>query len=276
MLLAVGVWPLACAAQGATASPSVGEAARLPRWEFGAVALGVSQQAYPGADEHVRGTVALPYLIYRGEFLRADRETVGLRAWRGATYELDVGFSAALGSNASDVAARRGMPDLGTLIEFGPRAKWRLDEAPAGGRWHAELPLRAVIDITGGPKSRGFTLEPQLLVRWGAGQPRWLTASVGATFGTRKLADTFYGVAPAYAGVDRPAYAARSGLIAWRLGLAGGTTLSRDWSWFAFGRLDSVDGAANEASPLVRQRAGWTAGAGLAWTWMRSSEAAAD
>jgi outer membrane scaffolding protein for murein synthesis (MipA/OmpV family) len=276
MLVAVGVWHIACAAQGTTTSPSAGEAALLPRWELGVVGFGVSQQAYPGADEQVRGAVALPYLIYRGERLRVDRETVGLRALRTATYEFDVGFGAALGSNANDVAARRGMPDLGTLVEFGPRVKWRLGETPAGGRWHAELPWRAVIDITGGPKSRGFTLEPQLLARWGAGQPRWFTASVSTVLGTRKLADTFYGVSPAYADVDRPAYTARSGLIAWRLGLAGGGALGRDWSWFAFGRIDSVDGAANEASPLVRQRVGWTSGAGLTWTWMRSSEAAVD
>jgi len=274
LALAAAASPLLGAAQGLP-TPG-GETAPLPRWELGAVALGVSQQAYPGADEQVRGTVVLPYLIYRGERLRADRETVGVRALRTATYEFDVGFGAALGSSAGDVAARRGMPDLGTRVEFGPRVKWRLGEAPAGGRWHAELPLRAVIDISAGWESRGFTLEPQLLARWGAPQTRWLTASVGAVLGTRKLADTLYGVAPAFADVDRPAYTARSGLIAWRLGLSGGGALNRDWSWFAFGRVDTVEGAANESSPLVRQRVGWTAGGGLAWTWLRSSEPAAD
>ena len=45
---------------------------------------------------------------------------------------------------------------------------------------------------------------------------------------------------------------------------------------FGFVRVDSVAGAANRASPLVRQTTGATAGVGLNWTWMRSERAAVD
>ena len=51
-----------------------------PLWELGGVALGVSQNAYPGSDQQVNRALALPYFIYRGDVFRADRETAGIRA----------------------------------------------------------------------------------------------------------------------------------------------------------------------------------------------------
>lgn len=244
----------------------------LPRWEVGAVALGVSQQAYPGADQQVNFGLALPFVIYRGDVLRIDRETLGLRAMKQEAYELDIGFGAALGSRSRDIEARRGMPDLGTLVEFGPRIKWFLGDAPGGGRWQAELPLRGVLDLSHELSGRGFSLEPELQYRRGGASGWAYTASVGALLGTRRLADTFYRVTTSEATPSRPAYDARGGLIAWRFGFSATRTLSRDWRLFAFGRIDSVAGAANADSPLVRERTGLTAGAGVAWTWMRSAE----
>ncbi len=64
----------ATAAQAATAQPVE------PLWEIGAGAFGVSQQAYPGADQQVNRGIALPYALYRGEYLRVDRGGAGLRA----------------------------------------------------------------------------------------------------------------------------------------------------------------------------------------------------
>ncbi|MFO1251920.1 MAG: hypothetical protein U1E77_12530 [Inhella sp.] len=73
-----------------------GDAPAAPpsRWELGAFTLGVSQQAYPGADQQVQRTLVLPYLLYRGPLLRSDGETTGLRALRTAQFEFDVGFAA--------------------------------------------------------------------------------------------------------------------------------------------------------------------------------------
>jgi hypothetical protein len=42
-----------------------------PLWELGAMAFGVSQQAYPGADEQLDRALLLPTFIYRGKLLRA-------------------------------------------------------------------------------------------------------------------------------------------------------------------------------------------------------------
>lgn len=92
--------------------------------------------------------LALPYFIYRGELLRADRVGVGVRALKNPTFEVDTGCSGAFGSNSNRIAARRDMPNLGTLIEFGPRLEWKLGQATGGGAWRTEFPLRAVFDLS--------------------------------------------------------------------------------------------------------------------------------
>lgn len=253
-----------------------GPAADLPLWEIGAAGFGVSQQAYPGASEQVRRGLALPFLIYRGEYLRADRDTLGLRAINQPRYEVDIGFAGAFGSRADDSEARRGMPELGTLVEFGPRLKWHLGPVNGDGRLRAEFALRGVFDLDDKFRNKGVSFEPRLVWEQRGGGNWRYGASAGALFGNRKLADTFYGVAPADALPGRPAYIAESGLIALRFGASASREITPDLRLFLFGRLDSVAGAANRDSPLVRKTTGASVGAGLIYTFARSSRRASD
>ena len=110
--------------------------------------------AYPGASK--RSTRTLPYLIYRGEVLRADRSGVGARLLETGRFDFDIGFALSL-------PARRGMPDLGTQMEFGPRLKIKLAEPTQHSRLGLELPLRAVIETRGGLRRQGATFEPRLV-----------------------------------------------------------------------------------------------------------------
>ncbi len=73
-----------------------------PLWEIGAVAFGVSQQAWPGASDTVRQGLALPYVLYRGPWLRIDRGSLGLRAVRTDTFELDVGAAGSFDTSGAD------------------------------------------------------------------------------------------------------------------------------------------------------------------------------
>ena len=258
------------AAQAQSAEPP---ASSLPLWELGVFAFGVSQQAYPGSDEQLARGLVPPYGQYRGRFLRADRETAGLRAVKTPRYEVDIGVAGSFGGNSTEIGARRGMPTLGTLIEFGPRLKVNLGQWGEGrnaGRWRLDLPLRGVFDLNDGAAHRGMAFEPEVsfqrrsLSGWGYG------VSVGAIVGDQRLNRTFYGVAPAFALADRPAYEAKSGLVAWRLSTSVSRTLTPDWRVFGFARFDSVAGAANEDSPLVRRTTGASVGFGLSYTWLRS------
>ncbi len=246
------------------------QSADLPLWELGGFGLGVSQQAYPGSDQQVQRGLVLPYVIYRGQYLRADQGSAGLRAIKTQDFELDIGVAGSFGSGSDDIQARKGMPKLGTLVEFGPRAKWNLGEGPGKGRWSVELPLRGVFDLSDGGQYRGIAVEPELVFSR-RGPTGWAySTSVGAILANRQLADTYYGVATPFAVANRPAYAAKSGLVAWRLGVSASRSITPDWRFFSFAQLDSVSGAANENSPLVKQKNGASIGIGVAYTWMRS------
>ena len=259
----------------AAMAPARAAEAPLPLWEAGVFGGTAVTPAYPGASERSTRSLALPYLIYRGKVLRADRSGVGARLLDTQRFDVDIGFALSLPARSSDVPARRGMPDLGTLVEFGPRLKIKLAEPTQHSRLGLELPLRAVIETRGGLRRQGATFEPRLLYRLNDDGQAWhVDASIGAVLGNAAINDYFYGVSPAFATAQRPAYAAKSGLMLTRLGLGGSYRLQRDWRAFAFLRYDNYAGAANHASPLLRQNSGTSAGIGLMWTWRRSDSLA--
>ena len=238
-------------------------------WELGGFGLGVSQQAYPGSDQQVNRVLALPFFIYRGELFRADRDTAGIRALKSSQYELDVGVAGSFGSSKA-IEARNGMRKLGTQVELGPRLKWNLGAGPGGGVWRAEFPLRGVFDLSDGAASRGLSFEPKLIFERQT-QAGWrYSTSVSAIVADAKLARTFYEVSSSEATAQRAAYAAKSGLVAWRLSSSLSRELNADTRVFAFGRIDTVAGATNETSPLIRKKTGASVGLGLTYTWMRS------
>jgi len=265
---------LACLAGSGAAQAQ--DSAGRPLWEIGGVALGVSQQAYPGSDQRVRRGIALPYLIYRGRYLRADSDGVGVRPVKTPTYEFDISAAGAFGSDANRDPARRGMPNLGTLVEFGPRLKWHLGGSPEGGRWRLDLPLRGVFDLSDSLNYKGAVFQPGIV--WAKRvAPAWnVSASLSMLVADERLANTFYEVEPRFATPTRPTYDAKAGLLATRLGASVSHDLTRDWTLFGFARLDSVAGAVNRDSPLVRQTTGGTVGIGVSWTWLRSSQPASD
>jgi outer membrane scaffolding protein for murein synthesis (MipA/OmpV family) len=250
---------------------------KLPLWEIGVFGLGVTQPAFPGSDDRAGQVLALPYVIYRGKYLRADRGSIGVRAIKTPRMEADLGFAASLGSNSSDSEARRGMADLGTMVEFGPRLKINLgDMATDRTDSRIVLPLRGVFDITDHFRSRGISFEPQWVTDTRLPGDWLISTSLGALFGDQKLNDTFYSVTPSEATSTRPSYAARSGLIALRVGLIASHSFTPDIKLYNYLRLDSVADAANRDSPLVRRNGGLTVGVGIAWTLGRSARSAND
>ena len=249
----------------------------LPLWEAGLFGGGLTQPAYPGADEQANLVLGLPYVIYRGEYLRVDRGTVGVRAIKTPRTEVDVGFAASLGSRAEDIQARHGMGDLGILIEFGPRIKINLGEVSENGSAsRIQFSMRGVLDANDHLSYRGIAFEPQWVKDMRLTNGWIISSNLGAIFGNQELVDTFYRVTPSEATPTRPAYEARSGLIALRASLFLSRLISPEIRFFSYMRFDSIAGAANYSSPLVRRDSGWTVGFGFAWTLARSERSAKD
>lgn len=257
------------------------EAGNLPLWEFGVGAFGLTAPAYPGAIERNNRVLPLPYLLYRGEVLRADQSGIGARLFRSDRLEFDVGLAGALPSDSDDVAIREGMPDLGALFEFGPRLKIRVADIDRTSRLRAELPLRAVIEARGGLRRQGWTFEPKLAYETRGERGLWsVEGNVSVVFGDKRINRYFYEVGPQYAtqspGLSRAAYGADAGLMLTRVGLFATRQFNPDLRLFGFVRVESYAGSANRDSPLHLKNTGTSAGIGFAWTLARSGRRAAS
>lgn len=248
----------------------------LPLWEFGLGAAGLTAPAYPGADDRNNRVLPVPYLLYRGEVLRADQSGIGARLFRSDRLEFDVGLAGALPSDSDDVEVRNGMPDLGALFEFGPRLKIRVADIDARSRLRAELPLRAVIEARSGLRRQGWTFEPKLAYETRGERGLWsVEGNVSVVFGDKRINRYFYEVEPQYATASRAAYGADAGLMLARVGLFATRQLNPDVRLFGFVRYESYAGSANRDSPLHLKNSGTSAGIGFAWTLARSSRRAA-
>ena len=271
-LAAASFLPAVAGAQSEPAARVEPVERNLPLWEAGIGAAGFSTPAYPGSSDRSNRGLVLPFFLYRGKVLRADQNGVGARLLNTDKVEFDIGLAGALPAHSDDVEARRGMPDLGTLLEFGPRVKYKFADLGEYGRVRVDLPLRAVIEARGGLRRQGWTSEPRLVWEQRGEQGRWtLEAQLGAVFGDRRINRYFYEVEPQYATADRPAYRADGGLLLVRTGLFGTWRMNPDVRLFGFVRYESYAGAANEDSPLMKKSTGTSAGLGFAWTFARSA-----
>ena len=249
--------------------------ANLPLWEFGLGAARLSTPSYPGADERENRVLVFPNIVYRGKILRADRSGINARLFSSDRAEFDIGFAGALPSDSDDVDERAGMPDLGPLLEFGPRLKLRLADLGNNRRIRAELPLRAVIEAKSGLHARGTTFEPRLAYEMAGERGVWtLETNLSVVLGDRRINRHFYEVTPRYATATRAAYTAESGLIATRLGLFGSRRINEDVRLFGYVRYESFKGAANRDSPLHVKDSAVSGGVGVMWTFKRSARRA--
>lgn len=265
----------ACLLLSAAAHAQSNPEANLPLWEFGLGAAGLSTPSYPGADERENRLLVFPNIVYRGKILRADRSGINARLFSSDRAEFDIGFAGALPSDSDDVDERAGMPDLGPLLEFGPRLKLRLADLGNNRRIRAELPLRAVIEARSGLHARGTTFEPRLAYEMAGERGVWtLETNLSVVLGDRRINRHFYEVAPQYATATRSAYTAESGLIATRLGLFGSRRINEDVRLFGYVRYESFKGAANRDSPLHVKDSGVSGGVGVMWTFKRSARRA--
>ena len=252
----------------------------LPLWELGLVGIAAYQPAYPGSNQDIARVRVLPFGIYRGSLLRADGSGIGLRALHTPRFEWDLSGSGSFGSSANSVHAREGMPSIGTLIEVGPALKVNLGDLVEPKRdphqTQLELPVRAVFDVNDGFAHRGWTFEPRLSHTAWTGESFALVVSASALVGDRSLNHLYYGVDAPYATADRLAYDASAGLIATRLSASLRHRISPTLRLQYFAQLETVRGAANEASPLVRSKQDAGIGVSLIWGAWHSERAGVE
>ncbi len=249
----------------------------LPLWELGMFGGYATTPAYPGSADRASRGLVLPFFVYRGEIFRSDNEGFGARLFRTEDQEFNLGFAASLPASSDSIAARKGMPDLGTLIEFGPRYQRTVYRPAPGSRVLLELPLRAVLEFNDGMRSQGVAFEPEISYESRNVAQGWsFQASGSLVYGNSALNNYFYGVSAPYVTATRARYDARAGLIAARLGVSASKAITPDLNVFGFLRLEHYGNSANEASPLFLRTSAASVGIGLAWTFARSEQRAAN
>ena len=257
------------------AAPHAAAASGLPRWEAGISSAALYAPDYRGADQMRTRALVLPYVVYRGDVLRADRD--GLRAQLLDGQRIEFNLSAGLGLpvNSDRNDARRGMPEIDWVVELGPAMNVRLASWD-GGRSDLQLrlPVRAAFALDGGADYVGTLFTPGLRASfrdldWARGAVLRLTT--GPQFATADYHRFYYGVEPAFATPTRPAYRPGAGYSGWEASMSL-VKISGPWRLFGFGGVDLIHGAQFEDSPLIRRRSNWNVGFGVAFVIASSGE----
>jgi outer membrane scaffolding protein for murein synthesis (MipA/OmpV family) len=256
---------LACA--GATAQ-------ERPLWELGAGVAVLALPDYRGADQGRGWVLPVPYAVYRGEFLKADRRGIRGELVGVDHLKLQLSVAASLPVDSSRNEARAGMPDLKPSLELGPALELTLWRSGDRDLLELRLPVRAALTLESSPQSAGWVATPNLnldLPGWGVLQGWNVGFLVGPVFGDARQHEYFYGVDPQFATPQRPAYEARGGYA----GLFSIAALSRrlDGYWVgAFLRADTLRGAVFADSPLARRSSYVAAGIAISWILGESAE----
>ncbi|MGH8678218.1 MAG: MipA/OmpV family protein [Burkholderiales bacterium] len=254
--------------------PRDGMTGDAPLWELGAGVAAIDFPDYRGSDERTTYVLPIPYVVYRGEVLKADRDRIRGLFFQSERAELHLSINGSVPVDSSENATRRGMPDLDPTLQFGPNLELKLyRSADSKLRIDLRLPLRTVVatDLTH-TKNVGWVFEPRINVDLRPtimGQIWNLGLGVGPLYGDKRYHNYFFGVPPAFATPDRPAYTADGGYA----GVQAIAALSRRYGSFwvgAFARWDTLAGAVFESSPLIRQRESFAAGFAVSWIFSQS------
>ena len=243
-----------------------------PLWELGLGVGAIAFRDYRGADTTHIYPVPVPYFIYRGKFLQADRDGLKGKLFHQDRFEINISLSATTPVRSSSI--RQGMPDLRPTVEIGPSVDvhvWRSMDQRV--KFDVRMPVRAAFTIESSPRSIGWFFAPTLNidVADAAGLPGWnLGLLTGPLFAARRYDDYFYTVAPQYATQARPGYQASGGYAGSQLLASLSKRFPSYWTG-AYVRYDTLAGATFEDSPLVKSRGYWSAGIGIAWMLSHSS-----
>jgi MipA family protein len=248
-------------------------AKEAPLWEVGLGAGAIAFQDYRGSDTTHAYPLPVPYIVYNGKFLKADRD--GVRGTLFNQDRLEINLSFNLTTPVRNDRERSGMPDLRSTVEVGPSFDlhlWR--SADSRVKFDLRMPLRAAATVESSPRIIGWTFSPRLNVdlRDPFGMPGWnLGLLAGPLFADRRYHEYFYSVASQFATAARPEFTAQGGYA----GTQTLTALSKRYPKFwvgAYMRYDTLAGAAFVDSPLVQRKSYWTGGFGFAWMIQKSTQ----
>jgi MipA family protein len=243
-----------------------------PKTEIGMGVAILQFPAYRGSNERSTLVLPAPYIEYRGDFFKADRQGLRGEIFDSERVEFSISLSGSPPTKSDKIALRKGMPDLEPSLELGPQLNFLLtspkDKAVT---LKLRLPVRQGITIESKPRDAGLTFSPNLNLD--IANPFGINGGnlgllAGPIFTSQKQNDLFYTVDPLYATATRPSYQSKGGYA----GTQFLVSLSRKQGDIWMGtylRYDNLRGASFIDSPLVATRHFVTAGFAVSYIFAK-------
>jgi outer membrane protein len=244
-----------------------------PLYEFGLGLGAIAFDDYRGSDTAHAYPLPLPYILYNGKFLKANRDGIRGTLFNQDRFELNLSFDAT--TPVRNDRERSGMPDLKPTVELGPSFDLHLmRSAEAGVKLDLRMPVRAAITVEASPRIIGWTFTPRLAldIKDPLGFDGWnLGLLTGPLFAERRYHAYFYSVAPQFATAARPVYQANGGYAGTQFIFAVSKRFPKFWVG-AYARYDTLSGATFIESPLVQRKSYLSGGIGISWIISKSSQ----
>jgi len=247
-----------------------------PLWEVGVGVAALYLPDYRGSDEGSFYVLPYPYLIYRGDILRVEKDRISGRIFQTDRILFDVSFYGGVPVDSDDNDDRRGMPDLDPTFEVGPALDITLLKDPQKRfKLGLNFPVRAVFSTDfSDVRHEGWIFTPRLNLEVNDIIPDTgvnLGLSAGPIFADRDYHDYFYTVQPRYATSWRPAYDSEGGYSGSTLTLGLNKTI-KSLNLNAFISVDFMEGAEIEDSPLVTKDHSVMGGVTVSWVFFKSKQ----
>jgi MipA family protein len=246
----------------------------LPLWEAGLGVGLLSMPDYRGSDESRGYVFPFPYIIYRGEMLKIDRDSIRGLFFKADRLKLEGSLNGSVPVDSSKNKARQGMPNLDPSFEIGPSLEVMLaEDKEKGYRLSFNLPVRAVFStdfIHVIPQGWSFSPRFDFDLFERRGRRGWnMGMGFGPVFGDQTFHNYYYRVDPAFAIPERPAYSAPGGFGGLQLTAYVGKHFNK-LRLNLFARADFLNGAAFADSPLVKTNTSILAGFSISYFFWES------
>lgn len=256
-----------------TCAPAVmaQEQVLMPLWEVGAGMATIRIPDYRGSRHYSIWHLPIPYAVYRGENIRADRQGIRGILFESSRVYFDLSVAAGAPVNSDKNTLRQGMPDLDPTLQVGPALKVTLYGREYSKKFiNFSIPMRKVIATNFRHyRGEGYLVHPHLNFNYGRVAPRneWnMGMSAGLIYTDKQYHDYYYTVRQAWATADRPAYHSGSGYSGFRATFTY-TRRSRDYWLGTFIVYDNLRNAVIEDSPMVESKHSWIFGIAAAWVF---------
>ncbi len=247
---------------------------QLPLWEAGFGGVILTMPDYRGAGESRGYIFPFPYVIYRGDLLKIDRESIRGLLFKTDRLKLDFSLNGSVPVDSSKNKARQGMPNLDPSFEIGPSLEVLVaEDKKKGYKVSMNFPVRAVFSTDFFRLfHQGWTFSPRVNIDFFERETTrgWdLGMGVGPVFGDQTFHDYFYRVDQTYATADRSAYSPQGGYG----GLQMTAYLGKNFNKLRmnlFVRADYLNGAVFSDSPLVKNNTSILAGFTISYFFWES------